>query len=100
MGTSLLNRKFHFLMIIRFFRIQDRNSSGDDGRGHVKLKMLLNEVKSLLKNVHENCTVKKYCRMLMNSKERESSLLTDNCVQIFLVVFFFFFLKIFSKWKL
>ena len=91
MGTSLLNSKFHFLMIIRFFRIQDPNSSGDDGRGHVKLNMLLDEVKSLLKNVHENCTVKKYCHMLLSSKERESLLLTDNCVQIFLVVFFFFF---------
>ena len=90
MGTSLLNSKFHFLMIIRFFRIQDPNSSGDDGRGHVKLKMLLDKVKSLVKNVHENCTVKKYCHMLVNSEERESSLLTDNCVQIFLVVFFFF----------
>ena len=72
MGTSLLNRKFHFVMIIRFFRIQDQNSSGEDGRGHVKLKMMLDKVKSLLKNVHENGTVKKYCRMLMNSKERES----------------------------
>ena len=34
------------------------------------LKMLLDKVKSLLKNVHENCTVNKYSRMLVNSKER------------------------------